>query len=340
MPNTLNTRLAVRLLCLLILVLLSLGALGTWLQDLANREAQKKQLANAREHYAVIMSDLDRRWGREALNLKTRIEAQNVIDATGTNNEKLLTYLISQGSSIEFPSLRVEKANGELIASYDYSRHIDPKLKLSQGQVNTWVVSPVDGTLYLAIRQFIWLGKENGYLILFKPMDHALLTQNAYPGTRLTLWWQGKAKASSDGAEGLATTTALFSKPENGEQTTVLSMTGPNSELTPKLLVETPPGTILDGGDIARPVALFFLIVLIGFTIAVSTLWPGVTRQLDAARQASRRFAALGSIDDEVLRELRIAQTGPAESIGEIAGALEKHMRDAGKNLAGTPEDA
>lgn len=342
MTSTLNRKIAVRVVCLLLLVLLCLVALGVWLQDLANQGARDRQLANAREHYAAVLSDIDRRWGREALNLKTRIEAQNVIDASGGDNEKLLTYLISQGSSIEFPSLQLEKANGELIASYDYSRHLDPKLKLPLGQVNTWVVSHVDGTLYLAIRQFIWLGKENGYLLLFKPMDHALLTQNAYPGTRLSLWWRGEAKASSDGEEGLEITRSRFSKPENGEQSVVLSLTGPNTELTPKLLVEIQANTIIDAGQIARPVIFFFLVVLIGVVIATATLWPHVSRQLDAALQANKRFNALGAIDDEVTRELRIAETGPSDGVSEIAEALETHMRGAttSQNPPGMRNDA
>lgn len=328
MPNTLNVKIALRIACLLLLVLLCFLAQAIWLKNLANEEARDRQLANAREHYAVVLSDLDRRWGREALNLKTRIEAQNVIDASGKDNERLLSYLISQGSSIEFPSLRIEKANGEQIVSYDYSRHLDPKLKPPQGKQNTWVVSQADGTLYLAIRQFIWLGKENGYLLLFKPMDHALLTQNAYPGTRLSLWWQGQARASSDGEEGLGMTAAKFPTPENGDETVVLSMTGPTSELTPKLLVEIRARTVIDAGEIARPVMLFFLVLLVGVVIAVSTLWPDVSRQLDAVLQANKRFAALGAIDEDVIRELHIAQAGPSVNFGQIAEALEKYMRE------------
>lgn len=331
-------QLALRLGGLLLLVLLCLIALGIWIKEMTNDQARAIQLASAREHYAVVLTDLDRRWGREAFNLKTRIEAQEILNASGQRNEKLLTYLISQGSSIEFPSLRIEKANGEVIAAYDYAQQVNPKVKISQGQQNTWVQNPGDGKLYLVIRQFIWLGKENGYLVLFKPMDHAMLTQMTYPGTRLSLWWQGKAVASSDGEEGLARTTASFAKPENGKQSATLSWTGPETELTPRLLVEMQHKELITASEIGRPALFFFFVTLISVAIAYFSLWLPASRQLDALLQADKRFAALGSIDESVADALRNAQTGPVESLRLLADILERHMQP--KPAGNHPDEA
>lgn len=339
MQRTLTSQLALRLGGLLLLVLLCLVLLAVWIKELANDQARINQLNSARDHYGVVLTDLDRRWGREAFNLKTRIEAQEILDTSGQRNEKLLTYLISQGSSIEFPSLRIEKANGEVIAAYDYARHTDPKVKFSHGELNTWALNPADGKLYLVIRQFIWLGKENGYLVLFKPMDHAMLTQITYPGTRLSLWWQGQALASSDGEEGLQKTSGNFVKPENGEQSVVLSWTGPETEVSPRLLVEIQTNDLIGTSQIARPVMLFFFVTLIAVAIACSSLWLGTSRQLDALLQANKRFEALGTIDDSVADALYIAQIGPVDSLRQLADALERHMtpKPAGNRPDETP---
>src|SRR6185369_5203631 len=156
-----------------------------WVKRLVNDKARNTQLANAGEHYAAVISDLDRRLGREAFSLKTRIEAEGFLERSGLRSEELLAYLTLQGSSSEFPSLRIENKSGEIIASYDYATHINPEVNFIPGQVSTWTRDRGDGRLYLVIRQFIWLGKENGYLVLFKPVDHAVLTQITYPGTRL-----------------------------------------------------------------------------------------------------------------------------------------------------------
>jgi hypothetical protein len=340
MPRTLNAHLAWRLAGILLLLLLCLVLLGTWIQELANDKARANRLATARDHYAVVLADLDRRWGREAFNLKTRIEAQDILNSTGQRNEKLLAYLISQGSSIEFPSLRIEKTNGEVLATYDYARHIDPKIKFAPSQVNTWAPNPADGHLYLVIRQFIWLGKENGYLVLFKPMDHALLTHITYPGTRLSLWWKGQAFASSDGEEGLYKTLANFAQPENGEASVTLTWSGPESEMSPKLMVETLGSQLIDGQDIARPVMLFFFILLIAVAVSFSALWLRATRQLEALVQADQRFSALHAIDEHVAQDLLTAHSGPVDSLRQITAALEQHMRaaDGGGNGDRPPE--
>ena len=338
MPRTLNAHLALRLAGILLLVLLSFVLLGAWVKQLANEKARANQLASAREHYAVVLADLDRRWGREAFNLKTRIEAQEILNGSGQRNEKLLAYLISQGSSIEFPSLRIEKTNGEVLAAYDYAGHIDPKVKFVQGHVSTWAHNPTDGQLYLVIRQFIWLGKENGYLVLFKPMDHALLTHITYPGTRLSLWWQGEAVAASDGEDGLRKTQAAFAKPENGDASVTLTWSGPESELSPKLLVETLGSKLIEGKDLARPVMLLFFVVLIAVAVSFSALWLRATRQLDALLQADQRFQALNAIDEHVARDLRTAHSGPVDGVRQITAILEQHMRAAGPHDDTPPE--
>ena len=281
MTRSLNFQLARRRTAILLLIVLCLTLQGLWLKEVVNEKARGTQLANAREHYAVVLADLDRRWGREAFNLKTRIEAQGLLESSGLRNEKLLAYLTAQGSSIEFPSLRIESKSGEIIASYDYASHINPTVKFAPGQMQTWAIAPGDGHLYLVVRQFIWLGKENGFLVLFKPMDHALLNQITYPGTRLSLWWKSQAVASSDGEDGLRKTASTFAKPENSGASIALAWSGPESEISPRLLVETLGGELIGTASIARPVILAFLVLLLAIFASLFAPWRKSSRQLD-----------------------------------------------------------
>lgn len=334
MQRTLNSQLALRLTGILLLALLCLSLQGIWMKEVVNSKARETQLANARDHYASVLADLERRWGREAFNLKTRLEAQEILANTEHRREKLMVYLISQGHSIEFPSLRIETARGELIASYDYAGQVDTSVKFLPGQTNTWVQNPKDGSLYMVIRQFIWLGKENGYLVLFKPMDHAMLTQITYPGTRLSLWWKGKAVASSDGEDGLRKVATKFSSPESGNTTGYLSWSGPESESSPKLLIDPLSTELIGLGTVARPVMLNFFVLLIAITITFSGLWLRASRQLDALVQVEKRYSALNTIDEYIIEGLRTAQTGPVESARELATSLERKIRSGNPELA------
>ena len=340
MLRTLNSQLALRLAGVLLLILICLSILGMWTKDQFNHKFRSTQLANAREHYAAVLADLDRRWGREAFNLKTRLEAQEILANSEQRKEKLMVYLISQGNSIEFPSLRIETVQGERIASYDYASHVETNVKFLPGQTNTWLQNPKDGSLYLVIRQFIWLGNENGYLVLFKPMDHALLTQMTYPGTRLSLWWKSNPVASSDGEDGLSKTAARFAKPESGDASAYLTWSGPESDTSPKLLIEPLGSELINLGNIARPVMLAFFILLITVTIGFSGLWLRASRQMDALLQADKRYKALSNGDEQVIDSLRLAQTGPVDTARLLAVSMEQSIRSASPPPAGRLDSA
>lgn len=328
MRDRFHPRILLRVISIATVVLLVLVAQGFWIQNLANEQARQNQLAGARDHYTSLLAELDRRWGREAFNLKSRIESLNILDGKKTNKDQLLAFLISQGSSIEFPSLRIEKTSGELVAYYDYASHVDPKTKFNPGQNTAWVQNPADGTLYLVIRQFIWLGSENGYLILFKPMDHALLTQSTYPATRLSLWWKGQAVASSNGEDGLRSIAAKSTKPERDDRTIVMTWSGPESDSAPKLLVEILGTEIINSAGIAKPVIIGFLIVLIVSVVALWSLWQQSQRQLLAFSEAMQRFSSLGTLDETTQEGLRTAQTGPVYELRMLAINAEKDIRE------------
>jgi hypothetical protein len=193
-----------RLLLVLIFCGLLFGALGGWLYFSVNEQATRAQMTSARDHYGKVLADLERRWGVEAFNFKRRLESQSFLERAPLQQERLNAYLAAQGGSIEFPMLRIEDLKGGTVAAYDLLGRQMPRVTFLSGQETAWAIEPVDGRLFLVFRQLIWLGKENGYLFLYKPMDHALLTEHSYPFTRISLWWMGQPVASSDGDDGLA----------------------------------------------------------------------------------------------------------------------------------------
>lgn len=329
MPRSFNAQLLIRLLAILLLIALALLLQGAWIRQLVNDKVHSTRLENARDHYMVVLAELDQRWGREAFNLKTRIEAQDILGNTAQRHERVQTYLISQGSSIEFPSLRIERTNGELIAAYDYGSHANPRVKFMPSQVSAWSFNPDDKVLHYANRQFIWLGRENGYLTLFKPMDHAMLTRMTYPGTRLSLWWKGQFIASSDGEEGLQKM-ASYARPEDAPSAITMSWAGPENENTPKLLVEILPDELIGSDALLRPAIVVFVALLTVILAAAYGFAGRITAQFDALKMTLHRFASLNRLDEQALAHLDAAQAGPHESGRELADALAKHLQATG----------
>lgn len=337
MRRSFNAQLLIRFVGILLLIVLALLIQGNWIKLLVNDKVHHTRLATARDHYTHALAELDQRWGREAFNLKTRIEAQDILGNAPHRHERVQTYLISQGSSIEFPSLRIERTNGELIAAYDYGSHANPKVKFMPSQVSAWSYNPDDKVLHYANRQFIWLGKENGYLTLFKPMDHAMLTRMTYPGTRLSLWWKGQFIASSEGEEGLQQTALAYKKPEEAPSAVVMSWSGPENDNTPKLLVEILPDGLIGSDTLILPATFLFLVLVAG-VLAIAYGFAGhISAQFDRLKMAYHRYVSLNRLDEQALIHLRAAQAGPHESGRELAESLAKHLPAAGDEAGRQP---
>jgi hypothetical protein len=201
--------------------------------------------------------------GVEAFNFKMRLESQSFLKNAPLQQEKLIAYLIAQGGSIDFPMLRIEDLKGGRIAAYDSLGRPMPKLVFLSGQEAAWAYEPTHQRLFLVFRQLIWLGKENGYLYLFKPMDHALLTQCNYPFTRLSLWWAGQPVASSDGDDGLVSTASVLAK--SGEPASVarLSWSGVTADTPPLLLIESTSPSLLSIPQLLVPLLLAWVALAI-----------------------------------------------------------------------------
>lgn len=259
------------LLLIVLLFFVLTGVLGIWVSRAANQRALDVQRTNAEMHFVAAISQLEQRWGWEAFSFKTRIESLRYLEATPRQLEKLTAHLTSLGRSIEFPWLRVEDAKGELVYSYEYLRRSAPKVWFRTGQTVAWVVDAEH--LYMVFRQPVWLGKEDGYLLLYKPMDHALLTQIGYPATRLSLWWQEKPLASSEGYDGLAAAQKLARQHDDGRIVRI-QWPGVDSAAGPMLMVELASSSLMQLVDLATPLLTGLLLLVVGLLLILVLVEP------------------------------------------------------------------
>lgn len=234
--------------------------IGAWVFQLANEKALQAQRSRAESHFAAAISGLEQRWGWEAFSFKTRIESLRYLESSPRSLEKLTAHLTSLGRSIEFPLLRIEDARGDPVLSYEYLHRNPPKVWFRTGQETTWVLDEDNSHLYMVFRQPIWLGKEDGYLLLFKPMDHAALSQIGYPATRLSVWWKDRPMAASEGHDGLAIARAAARRTDD-PRVIRLSWPGLDPFGAPMLMVELTAAPLLGLADLIAPLTsgLFFL---------------------------------------------------------------------------------
>jgi hypothetical protein len=147
-------------------------------------------------------------------------------------------------------------------------------------------MDPVHGQLYIVYRQLIWLGNENGYLVLFKPMDHSFLSQLSYPFTRISLWWKGKPVASSDGEDGLVAAGAAFAAQGNDASLSRLLWSSSDSDNAPLLFIESTSPPLLTVGEIGGPLALSLFAFMLAVWATLGALGIRPLKRLLFARQA------------------------------------------------------
>jgi hypothetical protein len=329
---TLNAPLGRQIVRRLAIATLLAGLVGSclalWGYVHSNARAVETQLEAARTHYQSAIGLLERRLGREAFNLKVRLESLRYLEDLPQGKDRLLAYLIAQGGNVEFPSLRIEDARGELITSFEYANRRIPDVKFAPGQETAWAWDPIQGRLFLAHRQFIWLGKANGLLVLYKPMDNALLTQLAYPQTRLSLWLGDRVFASSEGSDGLAAATAAGGK----AGTPSLSMLWSDStgDTGPRLLIESTAPPLLSPLDLALPMLLGFVALILAIWFTLGTWGRHILKRLRDIEGALERYLEQGKIDESIERGLKAEHRREHDEIAELAALLERLIADRG----------
>lgn len=258
MATTFSRHALKRLLLAFLVAPVLICALGFWFFVTANQQTSNSRRAGAEEHFKGVLAALEQRWGREAFDFKIRLEAMHILE-TPKRQERLLTYLTAQGSSLPFPSLRIENLRGEVLATFEDINHSTPRVKFRHGQDAAWGLAE-NNRLYLAIRQMIWLGNENGYIVLYKPMDNALLSQHNSPLTRLSLWWQDIPVASSDGNDGIIAIKSVLVDPKYEQTLSKLNWPAGEPGNVPVLYIESTAPPLLPTNTLALALAICTLL--------------------------------------------------------------------------------
>jgi hypothetical protein len=300
--------------------------LGFVFHQKINADALDFHRANASRHYVKVIADLERRWGRAAFNFKIRLESESFLSFSLKDRDKLQVYLTAQGGSTEFPSLRIDDLSGKTIFTYEYFADSLPKVFFLPDQDATWVFDSEKNKLFLVIRQLIWLGNINGYLLLFHPMDHALLSQISYPDTQLSLWWNDKPVASSEGEYGLSKAKLSLEGVKRDRSVFFVSWSGVESAKTPKILIDLTTRPPVDQHQLAIALTTILCLFLVSCWSILGNWGLNNIKRIQALERAQRNFETHNAVDEVVENELSIAHSYKNDEISSIVIGSQKLM--------------
>ena len=164
--------------------------------------ARKARQSENAKHFRESFANLHQLWDQTAHEISTSIEFAGVLAQPARRKDRLTAYLLSLNSGgMQFSGAVVADNRGRPLVLAGSLPNIPPSLLSSR---LSWFFDDAQGVLYHIVRHQLWLGGGGrGTLVLFRPLDNALLRDQSFPDTDLLLLWNGRPVASSLGQAGI-----------------------------------------------------------------------------------------------------------------------------------------
>jgi signal transduction histidine kinase len=322
---TLRRQAALRLFLALGAAMILTLIAGVWFYNVTIEKTIGLKKEGTSLHYLTRIRQLETSWEREAVLVKARIEFMRILEDEANRQMLLGSYFTAQSGNPIFSDIMITGRNGAVVFSHGPHSQFLPSSLEMKGYAG-WYFDAPRRALYRVYRQPVWLGKSGmGWLLLFKPINNALLYANVFPDTDLFLVWQGVLAATSlgEGAQenvDAGHTGALLHAGIRYEQYTVQweRETGPELALVIRQRVERP----ITFNEVAAA-SLFLYFLLSVFLLLVLGRWlTRVTQRAAALNSATRLFAERREMVGDIEGHLEEADGGVGDELSKVALAL------------------
>ena len=322
--NPLARQIALRLALALAVMLATTVAIGVWFFVESNQRFQEFHVSQAARHYESSLALRESEWESAAFNLKARLEYSRVLEDAASRQEKLTAFITAQGGVPEFPLIAVFDREDKRVAVFGEGERAVPAAVFAGGDAG-WAFDDADDRLYRVFRQQVWLGGgSNGSLLVYRAIDHAVLSTMAFPETRLFVQWHQRPVASSLGAEGLrvAERDLASSNPRN-RLSLAWSAASPEN---PRVSIVAEPGTAFSQRELLLSLsvgALAFALV----TWLIFGLWATrLVRRVLALGAVHKEFSAAREISPVILESLASVDASRGDELAGLARSLHEMM--------------
>jgi len=274
-----------RLLAVLLLVVLAAVASFVTIERLAIARERSQQEAEARRHLQSRLALLAKERRDSGFAVARQIElwlGSADQQSASALDDRLRTLLLTVLEQTEFSHALVRDAQGQLLFRYG-ARHSD--MPVADGQ--DWAWGAADGTLYRvtdvgALRY----GGVAASLLLYAPLDNALLSRLVYPSTQLTLLHQGRPVAQALGLD------AHAEADDVGHHYVSLQLPWDDTPGAPQLLISRHFVSPLSASQMALALAVCALLLVMAGWLVLGRWVRAQSRRLHQLQRAADDFAA------------------------------------------------
>jgi signal transduction histidine kinase len=279
-----------RLLAVLLLIFLVAATLAGLLARHALQAQRTQQLQDAQAYMATRIRTMDQGWRLAGYGFSQQVALWQAVD-TGLAAEarlaRLQALLLPLLDASDFSRLAIIGPDGRTLMRYA-TRGLDEPgaVAAAAGPLSDlgWAYSEADRVVYRVVSQPLRFDKQPCRLLLYAPLDPALLSRLLYPSTQLTLLHQGRTLTQAGSGDPASAAASSLQ-----DQQAALTLAWDASPEAPQLRVERQFRAPLSLGQVAS-------VVLGCSAVCVLLGWLVLGRWVRA--QALR----LGQLQDAALR--------------------------------------
>lgn len=288
------------------------------------RRGAQQLLIDAERHYLARTRQINAEWVRQAELLRGQIEFSGLLDGDDRRvaAARFTAFLSNMGGQGPFTHLLL--ADRADTVMFRFATRTGATLQPGAPAPLSWTYSPEDRLVYRTLRAPIRLGTLGEvWLLLFAPVDNALLGSVAFPDTFLSLHWQGQADLATsyrgDSPHGSAPADGL--RLEGG-----VDWAGePDS---PRLHVVRDVQSVM-------PLTELLLLLLGGTALAGGLAWLVLgrwagdhMRRLGVLSESTARFAAARTLTPQLSADLEGASDRGSNELFTLGHGLQSLMQD------------
>lgn len=304
-----------------VLLVTILGAFGgvTAIYLSTNKSSGENQLDDAVGHFKARVATVENSWLIQAEAFRSQLEFTRALDGPDERlrQARLVAYAASFGGQGAFSHVVVIGPDGRVMHRYRTQSQQDLSLPAPAGVTKAWVFGERDGLLYRAISAPIQINQASGTLLLYTPVDNALLGSNVYPNTHASLLWQGRSVAQSPP---LTTDvgTGMLLQQRNSKAERVVPWDSADAG-GPEIAIERVVNLPLSLVDVLLIVlAAAAAIAALGW-FALGNWLTAQSRRITALEHAAGAFALAPQVSPEVHEELGSVRDASGDEVSRLA---------------------
>ncbi|MEO5378108.1 MAG: diguanylate cyclase [Magnetococcus sp. DMHC-6] len=315
-----------RVLVTLLLVIVLIGSFAWWFEYTTMNLLARHHQNHLTTFYQKRIQSWEQEWQERSIRFRARIEFAHILEDSQKRWDNLRAFLTIVENTNIFTQVLLINPQGEVLF-----RHVEESLTFPEkwstpDQPLQWFFDARTNRLFRVYSQAIFMGRaEKGFILLFRPLDNALLNQIGFPQTEMFLTWRQKIIASSldgevDDHTDLHTKTMYWKHGMRHDQGSILWSEELIEQPTLVFIQISVPLLSVQGVLIASGTVFLSVVVLLWLTLG---LWLNyVTRRIEMLKNIAHEFTVYAELSPESATLLTSMEKTRRDEMGELAQAL------------------